>query len=1045
MSDVYELREVECDKAVKRPQQIEALLGSHVPWGELSPLVFLGTSDATLHCLVPPAASARGAVAQLPSFLRAHKAYKKIFHASACFLDSWGVYATLQDAKVTLYALPLHTNPRLDGNAGGEQGMRKTNARAADVVVADDSKTSVLFAAQEEAKTLCALSKTHVLKVFDWTVSRSLELRAQHDLMQTLAGATAPGLTAASLPVQKMILMGESHAFLLSKKDWCVVNLDSGKLVPVRASVDLEALEGVTCAVPIPSRQRTLHVQTSDVVLVGKHHAVVLSLVEGPAAEKQDEREEDGSLKQPALISSHEIHVKADRAVEYNVAPKAVYYHHPFLLLDQLDKLSVYNMGTLQLVQTVPMKSMNGACALSSLDDSSRGLQPLPAAFCTVSTTPYAVQLLTMKPIQDQVAQARLQDRLADAVALCKLCPEDCGLEDQGQRTLFAEFAVELFSKAQFTRAMSFWLESQVEVAEVLQFFPRDLLPRSMNSKVMQATKQKPAKTIALQGEPLVQSLLALIVFLRQKRELSLQRVDLEDWRSTLDVANTKELSQLEMMDTVLLKCLVLVSEKTEHRRRAQQELLELVRSKNWCDLGETEIFLRAHRQFDALLIFYSTRKLHRKVLELLEDLERNTIPALKRSLSVTDATEQQHPVQKTSEQYMQMIAEYLRRLDHKKAELVFEFSRHVIAVNPTLGLSIFTQRAVPRSKEDIDPALILNHLKSCQIQAKDVKPVATSSAETDATTTTLPLTESRFLAVEYLMQVILSRKKDLQARLHDEVVYLLLDAINAEMQSARVPHTIRLTSRVSSQRGLPGLLRRKLLVFLSSPNAVYHPERMLSRTPIEMVDERAALLSKLERHQEVLELYALELKDASLAELYCNKCYEQKLADSSIYSALLRLYLRPSAPSSSPSTVLSSSPPSLIWQRSASSTGLSPAPSSDAVAAAVNILNKYPERIDVPTALELLPSEVPVASLDIFFRRVLERQVERYRNGQVKKQLSKMENFKIRELLSTKRKGSVTVWSSHCCQVCGKKLGVGTFVRLPGGTLLHYACQPAP
>lgn len=1044
MSDVYELREVECDKAVKRPQQIEALLGSQVPWGDLSPLVFMGTSDATLHCLVPPAASSRGAVTQLPSFLRAHKAYKKIFHTSACFLDSWGVYATLQDAKVTLYALPLHTNPRLDGNVGSEQGMHKANARVADVVVADESKTSVLLAAQEEAKTLCALSKTHVLRVFDWTVSRSLELRAQHNLTQTLAGATAPGLTVASLPVQKMILMGESHAFLLGKKDWCVINLDSGKLVPVRASVDLEMLEGATCAVPIPSRQRTLHFQASDVVVMGKHYAVVLSLVEGPAAEKQDEREEDGSLKQPALISSHEIHIKAERAVEYNVAPKAVYYHHPFLLLDQIDKLSVYSIGTLQLVQSVLMKSLNGACALSSLDDSNRGLQPLPAAFCAVSATPYGVQLLTMKPIRDQVAQARLQDRLGDAVALCKLCPEDCGLEDQGRLTLFAEFAVELFGQAQFTRAMSFWLESQVEVAEVLQFFPRDLLPRSMNSKVMQSTKRKSVKANALQGEPLVQSLLALIVFLRQKRERSLQRVDLDDWRSTLDVSNTKELSQLEMMDTVLLKCLVLVSEKPDHRRRAQQELQELVRNKNWCDLGETEIFLRAHRQFDALLIFYSTRKLHRKVLELLEDLERNTSPALKRSLSVSDSTEQQHPIQKTSEQYMQMIAEYLRRLDHKKADLVFEFSRHVIAVKPTLGLSIFTQRAVPRLKEDIDPALILNHLKSCQIQTTDAKPESTPSAETD-TTTTLLLTESRFLAVEYLLQVILSRKKDLQARLHDEVVYLLLDAINAEVQSARMPHAIRLTSRVSSQRGLPGLLRRKLLEFLSSPNAIYHPERMLSRTPIEMVDERAALLSKLERHQEVLQLYALELKDASLAELYCNKCYEQKLADSSIYSALLRLYLRPSAPSSSSSSTLSSSPPSLIWQRSASSTGLSPVPSSDAVAAAVNILNKYAERIDVPTALELLPSEVPVASLEIFFRRVLERQVERFRNGQVKKQLSKMENFKIRELLSTKRKGSVTVWSSHCCQVCGKKLGVGTFVRLPGGTLLHYACQPAP
>ncbi|GLE09798.1 hypothetical protein PINS_up021654, partial [Pythium insidiosum] len=135
------------------------------------------------------------------------------------------------------------------------------------------------------------------------------------------------------------------------------------------------------------------------------------------------------------------------------------------------------------------------------------------------------------------------------------------------------------------------------------------------------------------------------------------------------------------------------------------------------------------------------------------------------------------------------------------------------------------------------------------------------------------------------------------------------------------------------------------------------------------------------------------------------------------------------------------------MWQRSvslhlpvATSAKATPLPtstssaavSSEAVAAAVNILNRYAERIDVATALELLPADVPVASLAPFLGRVLERQVERHRNGQVKKQLAKIENFRVRETLTLHRKNSVTVWSSHCCEGCGKKLGVGTFVRLP-------------
>ena len=114
--------------------------------------------------------------------------------------------------------------------------------------------------------------------------------------------------------------------------------------------------------------------------------------------------------------------------------------------------------------------------------------------------------------------------------------------------------------------------------------------------------------------------------------------------------------------------------------------------------------------------------------------------------------------------------------------------------------------------------------------------------------------------------------------------MYLLLDLIQAE-----ILQNVRLINRVETQRDAIGILRQKLLQFLEFPGAAYHPERMLSRTPIETVDEHAALLSKLGRHHEVFQLYALELKDAVLAEAYCNRCYESKTADSSIYLTLLK------------------------------------------------------------------------------------------------------------------------------------------------------------
>ncbi|KAH7484779.1 hypothetical protein KRP22_005943 [Phytophthora ramorum] len=1012
---------VEVEGPPKRPAQTERLLHSLRAWGELSPLLFVGASDGTLRSYV---ADGRA------GFLRWQADYKRLFHACSIFLDGWGVFATIADNRLKLLDLPLQSNGQLDG------------AR-------DDTKGAMLFAAHEEAKTLCVLLKNNTLKVFDWTVNRVLEPRAQHEL-QTLL----PTL----LPVQKLLLLGESHAFIQGKKDWVVLNLDSGRLLSVAQDVMQQVNDavGVCDATALPSRYLARRRQNVlDLLLCGKHHGVILTIGEetktvNPADEEEKDiygafdddvsRFGDESAGKALDVSTSQLCMKVERVLAYNTPPRGVYYHHPFLLLDQAEQVAVYNFGSLQMVQTLPVKAPYGACAAlnvasASVSGGSQFRDDRPAAFVTVSP-PFDVQMHQMLPIAQQVATSMGNRRLEDAVALCQLCPEESPLSTADQRKLYADYGFELFRSAHRLEAMNFFYQSDIDVMEVLLLFPRNLLPRKASA--LRKDSNSNSKDHALEGDGLVESLLALIGFLRRKRNAYLHH---QDEPSALGIHfrrnfGPSEESALELIDTMIVKCLVVVAEKVEYEERAKLALVEVVTGQNWCEIGEAEIFLRAHRRFKALLAFYSARKLHRKALELLEDLERSAASAAALS-EKSEGSESTDDLQ-SSHDYMVLIAQYLRVLGNKHAELVFEFSRRVLSVNPSLGLSIFTQREVPSFKTDIDPAAVLQHLKSCAIAtASGVEP---PEREDGAEDTTLPLTSSQMLAIEYLTQVIYEGACRLTPRLHDEVVYLLLDSIQA-----KTPQNQRLTSRVESQRGMAGLLRCKLLQFLEFPGAGYHPERMLSRTPVEMVDEHAALLSKLGRHQEVLQLYALELKDAALAEAYCNRCYESKTADSSIYSTLLKIYLRPnyhnggSATGTTSPAIGSPSKPSL-WNRSTSS-GLQ----SEAVNAAISVLNKYAERIDVSTALELLPADVAVAPLARFFRRVLERQVERFRNGQVKKQLSKMENFKVREQLSTKRKGSVTVWSSQCCRSCGKKLGVGTFVRLPNGTLLHYSCQPIP
>ncbi|KAG7386687.1 Vam6/Vps39-like protein [Phytophthora pseudosyringae] len=1034
---------VEVEGPPKRPTQTERVLRSLCAWGDLSPLLFVGASDGTLRSYVADGRAGS---------LRWQADYKRLSHACCVFLDQWGVFATLGDSRLKLLDLPLQSNPQLDGARG--------------LVARDDTKGAALFAAHEEAKTLCVLLKTNTLKVFDWTVNRILEPRAQHELQTLLP---------SSLPVQQLVLLGESHAFIQGKKDWVVLNLDSGRPLSVADDVVRQvqdALEGTVAvcpAVALPSRslaRRRQHVM--DVLLCGKHHGVILTIDgEAKTVNPADAEEKDGfgafdedvsrfdeeSAGKALDVSTSQLCMKVERVVAYNKAPRGVYYHHPFLLLDQAEQIAVYNFGSLQLVQTLPVKMPYGICAAvnvpsATVEDPYSNVPQFrddrPATFYTVSP-PFDVQAHQMLSIAQQVAASMGNRRLEDAVAFCRLCPDESPLSDADQRKLYADYGFELFRSARRQEAMNFFFESEIDVMEVLLLFPRNLIPRKASALLKDNRNNK--KDHALEGDDLVESLLILIGFMRRKRNAYLRHEDLPSAmgiRVRHSIGPSEE-SALELIDTMLVKCLVVVAEKAEYEERARRALLEVVTGQNWCEIGEAEIFLRAHRRFKALLAFYSARKLHRKALELLEDLERSAASAAALSERSEAGRNEDQPQDtgdlQSSHDYMVLIAQYLRVLGKKHTELVFEFSRRVLSVNPALGLSIFTQREVPSSKKDIDPAAVLQHLKSCSIAASssDVTLSDTERSAEDTSQPTLPLDSSQMLAIEYLTQVIYEGTCQLTPRLHDEVVYLLLDSIRA-----KTPQNQSLTSRVVSQRGTTGLLRRKLLQFLEFPGAVYHPERMLSRTPIEMVDEHAALLSKLGRHFEVLQLYALELKDAALAEAYCNRCYESKTADSSIYSTLLKIYLRPQyhagGSASGAASPVIGSPPKPVWNRSTSS-GLQ----SEAVNAAINLLNKYAERIDVSTALELLPADVPVAPLAGFFRRVLERQVQRFRNGQVKKQLSKMENFKVREQLSSKRKGSVTVWSSQSCQSCGKKLGVGTFVRLPSGTLLHYSCQPVP
>ncbi|OQR99862.1 hypothetical protein THRCLA_06358 [Thraustotheca clavata] len=661
--------------------------------------------------------------------------------------------------------------------------------------------------------------------------------------------------------------------------------------------------------------------------------------------------------------------------------PKDIVGHFPFILAAFPDSVEVYL--SMENIQSIAIK---GTTFMTSLLHHSRASTIHAPLSVLVANGPCSFAVLRMQALSNLLNDYLASSRYAEAINLCSSCPIEYHLPEKELQNICLKRALQLFDNESFPEAMDHFLKSNIQPQDVLVLYPEDLLPRSYHSLVKASILQAPKTPLV--GEVLERALQALITFLMSIRT---------QYRSEAEKNGKKELTVL--IDTVLLKSYVL----TNHNG-----LVAFCNTTpNAADVGESEVFLRAHQKWPALLAFYKTQKLYRKGLELLEELQE--INRLKHN----------------KEPQLDMV-EYLRTLND--TSLIFEFSRPILETNPMLGLSIFTHRAVKSGEPDVDPMLVLGHLKSIEI----TKPTVVTTDDE------IPIEDGNALGIEYLTQIIYANPLSTSVvsvppALHDELVYLLLDAIQQQVslitkkkQSMAIFHI-----RVHMQKGRLGSLRRQLLTFLQAPTSRYHPERLLSRTPMEMIEERAILQANMGRHEEVLRLYLHEIKDATMAEEYCNDAYGSKVADASIYTLFLQTYMRP--------------PPSKLafsnFRLGSSSGSLS----SIGLAFVAKFMLRHAATIDVATALELLPQTTEATALSSYLQRVMELQVEARRNSQIQMQLCKIENLHVRTQLHQAHQISVDIGAQSTCTICGRKLERGAFVYdREERTIMHYACQPS-
>ena len=329
---------------------------------------------------------------------------------------------------------------------------------------------------------------------------------------------------------------------------------------------------------------------------------------------------------------------------------------------------------------------------------------------------------------------------------------------------------------------------------------------------------------------------------------------------------------------------------------------------------------------------------------------------------------------------------EYLRGLGVNSFDLILEYSVWVLGAHPQIGLEIFTyDNAATRTLPAERVVVHIEEHAPTMVQA-------------------------------YLEHVVFERNTA-SPSLHNKLAYMYLKNVSQALKASPRPAGSG-PVRVAQDRGGVGEARRKLLNFVQTST---HCEgsKILSRlAPLELdgtelYEERAILLAGIGSHKEALIIYVYGLNDMDMAVAHCNTYYRPGVEGAQdVYLTLLTVCM---------------SPPD----------GIDANPD-----AAMEVLNTYSGRIDIPSALELLPVTTSLADLLPFFESVLKENSQKYRSSLILRNVLKSEHLAVRERLIHERSRHVLLEDKQTCPVCHKRiLASHSTATYPNNIVVHYRC----
>lgn len=435
-----------------------------------------------------------------------------------------------------------------------------------------------------------------------------------------------------------------------------------------------------------------------------------------------------------------------------------------------------------------------------------------------------------------------------------------------------------------------------------------------------------------------------------------------------------------------------------------------LCRIENWCEVEQVEELLKERKKFSELIALYGGKEMHSKALGLLKQFADD---------------------EEDVEEKMRPTIQYLQNLGPEFIDVILEASHWLLEVDSELGMEVFT---ADTGKVGSWPRLrIVDDLNRFD----------------------------KALCAVYL-EFIIENVGEADPELHDKLIRLYLRRaaqLREQLQSGASGQDRNDNDDAADDGGRATLqterdqLMQKLLTFLRT-STQYRPEQILVRLPADdddrdMLEARALLLGRMGQHEGALSIYVRKLQDPTRAEEYCRDVWrfraaskptftsgqdqpqqalgrrsnhqqsllvdhEQKqLADQEVFLTLLRIYLEP------PSTAL---------------------PQLDA---ALGLIERHAARIDLRSALDLLPPSVSLSQIAGFVNVNLRDLTRKQHEAKVIREIRTNRNWQVEETLCKLQARRVKVGESRTCPKCHKRLGNSVVAVNPvSGAVLHYFCS---